>query len=168
MISATIDFIIEIILVYILIVFLIIPGLGWMLGVEQPIGAIVSGSMEHDGNFTNWWEQHDDMYKVWNISEKQFKSFPYKNGLNIGDLVIFKAAKDIEIGDIILVKDFEDVPILHRVVSTEPLDTLGDANFGQLGDSERSITPERIMGKIAFRMPYIGYVRYWVEYVRGK
>ena len=45
----------NIVLAFVLIKFIVYPGLGLILGTNYPIVAVVSGSMEHDGSFDDWW-----------------------------------------------------------------------------------------------------------------
>jgi hypothetical protein len=158
--------IIEIILVFIFIKFLFISGVGYIAGVDNPFGAVLSGSMEHDGNFTKWWSIHSNQYKTWNINESEFKNFPFTNGLDKGDVVFFVAPNNIEVGDIIIFEYSNNRLLLHRVVSIDPLNTQGDANFEQLPNEESNIASERIIGKIVFKLPYLGYVRCWIEDIR--
>jgi len=162
-IEETGKFFIELFLMYIFIAFLFIPGIGLLVGVKEPIGAVMSDSMEHNGNFTNWWEVHGLQYDRWNITKEEFQEFPFKNGVNTGDLVLFKAAKDIKIGDVIVFKDFNGKSLLHRVVSINPINTQGDANYEQLPNRENNINNSMIRGKILFKIPYLGWVRIGVE-----
>ncbi|MEM4366383.1 MAG: hypothetical protein QXN46_02190, partial [Candidatus Woesearchaeota archaeon] len=45
----------DFVLAFVLIKFVFYPVLGWSLGTAYPIVAVVSGSMEHDGRFDEWW-----------------------------------------------------------------------------------------------------------------
>ena len=44
------SWLVNIILAFVLIKYVVYPGLGFLLGTSHPIVAVVSGSMEHDGS----------------------------------------------------------------------------------------------------------------------
>lgn len=108
---------------FVFIKYLLFPGLGFVLNNDFPVVAIVSGSMEHkivnniicdkkitnvesmNLNFDEWWYYCGDYYKNnFNLTSDDLKSYPYTNGLNIGDVMILygKAYKDINVGDILV------------------------------------------------------------------
>ena len=49
------------VLAYVLIKFAVYPLLGIVFGTQFPIVAVVSGSMEHDGTFENWWSRNSSL-----------------------------------------------------------------------------------------------------------
>ena len=77
------SWIINIILAFIIIKFLVYPGLGFALGTSHPIVAVVSGSMEHDGSFDQWWQSsascdlractQSEFYSEFDIIKEQFR-----------------------------------------------------------------------------------------------
>jgi signal peptidase len=79
-----------------------------------------------------------------------------------GDVVIVDASGGVEVGDVITFWDGREVPTTHRV--TEVRDgqflTQGDAN--QNPDSQ-PVSPEDVLGTVAFTIPLIGYVILWVN-----
>ena len=50
--DSVLSWIVNIILAFVLIKFIVYPGLGLVFGTDFPVVAVVSGSMEHEGNFT--------------------------------------------------------------------------------------------------------------------
>ncbi|MBI4150338.1 hypothetical protein HY488_02960, partial [Candidatus Woesearchaeota archaeon] len=80
------SWIVNVILAFVLIKFVIYPGLGFLLGTKFPIVAVISSSMEHDGSFETWWNQQASWYEANNITEEEFKTFSFKNGFNKGDI----------------------------------------------------------------------------------
>jgi len=81
---------VNIILAFVIIKFLVYPGLGWALSTSHPIVAVVSSSMEHDGNFDEWWASQaicadnkkctqEEYYAQLKISKEEFKSYSLKN-----------------------------------------------------------------------------------------
>ena len=79
------SWIVCILLAFIIIKFLVYPGLGLALGTSHPIVAVVSNSMEHDGKFDYWWESkaicdnkqctQNEYYATFNITKDQFQDF---------------------------------------------------------------------------------------------
>ena len=90
--------------------------------------------MYHDQSFDSWWEENKEWYENHSITKQQFEDFRYKNGFTKGDIfvVLGTEKKDIEIGDIIIFEAGSNSrPIIHRVVTLEPLGTKGDNNYIQ-------------------------------------
>jgi len=56
------SWIVNVILAFILIKFIVYPGLGFLLSTTHPVVAVVSGSMEHNANFDIWWDQRGPYY----------------------------------------------------------------------------------------------------------
>ena len=50
------SWIVNVILAFLIIKFLIYPGLGLLFGTNLPIVAVVSESMQHEGSFDEWWQ----------------------------------------------------------------------------------------------------------------
>ena len=86
------SWIVNIILAFILIKFIVYPVIGLILSTSHPIVAVVSGSMEHDGNFQEWWESNAICgntncnqalyYQQYEITQEDFQNFRFKNGFN--------------------------------------------------------------------------------------
>jgi len=154
------SWIINIILAFLIVKFLIYPGLGLILGTTHPVVAVVSSSMHHDENFNDWFDGNDDWYLKHNITKDYFKSFPMKNGFNKGDIIILTNPGKIKIGDIIVFRGNSNNPIIHRVVSLKLLQTKGDNNpeqYQALG--ETNINDEQLIGKAVFKVPWLGWVK---------
>ena len=60
------SWLVSFVLAFIIVKFLIYPGLGLILGTGFPIVAVVSGSMEHGNNdFSAWWEDNNIFLSLW-------------------------------------------------------------------------------------------------------
>jgi hypothetical protein len=166
--------ILNIIVAFVLMKYLIYPIIGLVLSTTHPIVAVVSQSMEHPGTFDSWWNQHEPIYSELNISEDEFRDFPYKNGFNTGDIMVLKGKKTekIEVGDVLVFNGNKDYPIIHRIVDIYVEDgktyfkTKGDNNLG-FGEYELKIPLDKVIGydkysrsSIAIlRVPYVGYIK---------
>jgi len=129
---------------FVLIKFLVYPGLGFMLDTNYPIVAVVSGSMEHKIaaspvdptgqfrlcgkvfdekhyiNFDEYWDTCKDWYLVnTNISKQDFRNVIFHNGFNTGDIMILvgEEPEDLKTGDVIVYKTARPDPIIHRIVN---------------------------------------------------
>ncbi len=166
------SWIVNLILAFVIIKFLFYPGLGLLLGSAQPLVAVVSSSMEHDGNFDAWWNSdavcsnkkctQEQFYSQYNISKDEFSNFKFKNGFNKGDVMVLTSANEINQGDTIVFIANDGRPIIHRVISLEPLETKGDHNVAQIispAFTEKNVNEERVIGKASLRIPFIGYIK---------
>ena len=135
----------------------------------MPLAIVESCSMYHErnllSNFNNWWDFWDEKYSNLEITEEQFKTFPFKKGFNKGDILfIIKAKPDkLKIGDIIIFNAEQQNPIIHRIIKIEKKDdeyifsTIGDHNSGQL-PVEKTINENQLVGKAVFKLvPYVGW-----------
>jgi signal peptidase I len=164
------SWIVNIILAFILIKFLIYPGLGMAFGTKFPIVAVVSGSMEHDQNFDSWWEYQKQFYSEKSITKDDFSAFPFRNGFNKGDLMVLfgTSPEKIKIGDVLVFKAGKPDPIIHRVIEKNltgagyMLQTKGDHNINQIVGpwlDETKVSQEQMLGKAVLRIPYLGWVK---------
>ena len=159
-IKGTLKMVAEVVIIFLVIKLAFIPLAGYALGTQYPIVAILSGSMDHNGSFDNWWNAQSNLYGPFNITKDEFKTFQLSNGVHRGDAMILGRANNIEVGDIIVFIDTQNnIPIIHRVVSLVPLETKGDANLGQIQGVETNIPSETIIGKVVLEIPYVGYVK---------
>ncbi len=160
----------NIVLAFVLIKFIVYPGLGALFGTSYPIVAVVSQSMEHEQDFNQWWEENERFYLKNNITKEQFRYFPFSGGFNKGDIMVLigKKPKDIEIGDIIVYRSGKPYPIIHRVIHKEKdgaqyhFETKGDNNKAQIVDprlDETYVPADTIYGTAVVRIPYLGYVK---------
>ena len=167
------------IIAFVIIKFIFYPVLGIILGTPYPIVAVVSGSMEHDLSFDQWWESactydtgtkkylvhQRDFYIQTNITKNMFQTYPFNNGFNKGDLMILYSSKYATTGDIIvyLIPGKND-PIIHRVIAVSQnnsgklFKTKGDHNCG-IGEFEHAIPENKVMGKAVIRVPFLGWIK---------
>lgn len=160
------SWIVNIILAFVIIKFLVYPLLGFALGTSYPIVAVVSGSMEHDGSFDDWWndacngKKQNDIYSQYNISKEAFLDFRFPNGFNKGDIMVLGNAKETERGDVVVfgVQGMSD-PIIHRLIRDEAtLTTKGDHNCA-LAPFEEEIPKDALIGKAVLRIPLLGWIK---------
>ena len=173
------SWIINIILAFVLIKFIIYPGLGFVLGTSYPVVAVVSGSMEHDGNFDNWWDSTNcctnricaqtqsqgDFYAGYDISKSDFMNFPYENGFNTGDIMVLQGPTKVRVGDVIVFSvQGQAEPIIHRVIKIQEHEdvqyytTKGDHNCIS-SPFEQDIHENRLLGKALQRIPFLGWLK---------
>ena len=166
------SWIVNVILAYVLIKFLVYPGLGYALQTTHPIVAVVSGSMEHNGNFEEWWNIQKNWYEPNNISKNEFKTYRFTNGFNKGDIMLLKGkkAEDLKKGDVIVFKSYRPDPIIHRIVYQYNTDagrtfqTKGDNNADSIRSNtldETRIQEEQVIGTAWLRVPLLGYIKIW-------
>ncbi len=178
----------NILIAFILIKFIVYPGLGYMLDTKYPVVAVVSGSMEHkvvkDGlgrytlcgqtfkdsgfaQFDFFWETCGKWYvQNTNVTKEQFADFKFRNGFNTGDIMLLSGANEgtVRLGDVLVYQSSRPDPIIHRVVKIMQVNgkytyqTKGDHNPGSNPD-EVSIPHDRVIGKAVFRIPWLGYVK---------
>ncbi|OYT30874.1 signal peptidase I [Candidatus Woesearchaeota archaeon] len=172
------SWLVNFVLAFVIIKFIVYPGLGFLLGTHAPIVAVVSGSMEHDGSLDRWWSEKTccdsacsvraeqfNFYKKLNISFEQFKNFSFKNGFNKGDIMFLISPKKVKIGDVIVYSaGIKHDPIIHRVVDIKVKNgkrfftTKGDHNCG-IADFEHNINENKVIGKAVLRVPWLGWVK---------
>ena len=113
------SWLVNIVLSFVLIKFIVYPVLGLLLGTGFPIVAVVSSSMEHNAGFDSWWADNSDWYENMDIDYDEFKDFRFRNGFNKGDIMILygKKPNKVNVGDVIVFKSYRPDPIIHRVVN---------------------------------------------------
>lgn len=173
------SWIVNVLLAFIIIKFLVYPGLGFALGTSHPIVAVVSSSMEHPVGFDDWWtepsccsnsdcntkiSQGDILEKI-GISKEEFLDFSFTNGFNKGDIMILYSPKTIAIGDVLtFITPGRSDPIIHRVVSVKKqgeqisYQTKGDNNCAS-ADFENHVTKDQAIGKAVWRVPLLGWIK---------
>jgi len=186
--NSVLSWVVNIGLAFIIIKFLVYPGLGFVLSTSNPVVAVVSCSMEHQAtncgrnigtsicghtldtganlDIDEYWTYCGEWYEGKNISKENFTQFSFKNGFGKGDLIILKGVppEDVSVGDVIVFQGGQRDPVIHRVVKKDKIDanyiiaTKGDNNEDQL-NYEESITKEQIVGRATFRLPLLGYVK---------
>ncbi|MFH1649684.1 MAG: signal peptidase I [Candidatus Woesearchaeota archaeon] len=174
------SWIVNIILAFVLIKFILYPGLGLIMGTPLPVVAVVSESMEHRGSFDDWWHSpavcdsgactQQEWYLERNLNEADFKTFPFDSGFNKGDIMILigKKPDKIKVGDVIVYASGKDYPIIHRVVRTWTeegilyYETKGDHNERQIQDltlNEKLVRQDKVFGVAVIRIPWLGWVK---------
>jgi signal peptidase I len=183
--DSLLSWIVNILLAFILIKFIIYPGLGLMLGTNLPVVAVISESMQHEGNFDEWWNsqamcgeetifydnstrcKQSDWYNEKGITKEEFLKFPMHNGFSKGDIIVLRGVdfEKLAVGEIIVYQSKLSYPIIHRVVEkNDVIQTKGDHNPKQIVDTqlnEKYITKDQVLGKAWIKIPWLGYVKIW-------
>lgn len=152
---------VSLVLAFIIIKFIFFPLLSFALGTSLPLVVVESCSMYHKtGNLEDWWANRGVWYNGVNITEDDFSEYSFNSGLNKGDIILVYGRGEVDKGDVIIFNTDAGYkyPIIHRVVSVEPLETKGDNNPAQLS-AERGIEKSQIVGKAVVRIPAIGWVK---------
>lgn len=148
------------ILAAIFIKLIIFPILSFITGTSLPLVIVESCSMYHPNKgFENIL---NNIYFEEDISLEDTKNWPFKNGLNKGDIIIAINPKNLEKGDVIIFEGGANHPIIHRLIDDiEPYATKGDnpiTNYHQL-ENEKKIYENQIIGKAIFRVPSLGWIK---------
>jgi len=158
------------IFIFIFIKFVFFPGLSFLTQTNLPLAIVESCSMYHSGNllsnFDSWFSGHEEKYSVFEIEKPGFLSFPFKSGLNKGDIlfVLGVSPEKINVGDVIIFNANQRNPIIHRVVEITGgekkfFSTIGDNNNGQLS-FESKISEDDVVGKPVLKIaPYLGWIK---------
>jgi signal peptidase I len=161
------------VIAFILIRFVFFPTLSLMTGTKLPIVIVESCSMYHGMGFDDWWGKAGKWYEEKGIYDGTFSEFGLKNGFSKGDIFFVLGTKKEKLkeGDIIIfASGTSNRPIIHRVVSLNPLQTKGDNNLRQFNISEGIVNPEQIdetniqesqiIGKVVgFKIPFLGWIK---------
>ncbi|MBU0471820.1 MAG: signal peptidase I [Nanoarchaeota archaeon] len=170
--DSILSWIVNIVLAFVLIKFVIYPGLGLLFSTDFPVVAVVSNSMEHNGKFYDWWDSQEDFYLKNNITDIDFRDFSFTNGFNKGDIMVLWGTKPdlIEVGDVIVYHAKKTYPIIHRVINIRNtggelfFETKGDNNPFQIRSldlDEKNVSSDSYIGRAVFRIPWIGYIKIW-------
>jgi signal peptidase I len=165
----------NIVLAFVLIKFIVYPSLGLLLGTSYPVVAVVSESMEHNKQFNDWWENGGEWYSEHEITKEQFAEFKLRNGFNKGDIIVLTKStpENTFVGDIIVFRTGKPDPIIHRVVAWWSEE--GNKFYMTKGDNyqtnkvpirnviidETRITENQVIGKALFKIPFLGYIKIW-------
>ena len=152
------SWLVSIVLIILFIKLVFFPVLSLLTGSSLPLVVIESCSMYHESNFEEWWDKNSAFYEAKNIAKPEFESSDYKNGLNKGDIILVSGKDNYEIGDIIIFTASAKHPLIHRIITQNPISTKGDHNANQL-DIERDISKDSIIGKAALRIPLLGWIK---------
>jgi len=180
-------------IIYLFLGFVIAYGfnlfLGYTLNTNTPVVAVFSCSMEHndynswfcglassevcgkniDGynpmNFEDYWKICGNWYESQNISNEEFKSFSFNDGLEVGDMVVVLNTEKFNVGDIIVFDtDIRKYPIIHRIyaINGNTFLTKGDNNA-----APDSFSKNKINGKAILKIPLLGWVKILFTEVTG-
>ena len=178
---------VNVLIAFIVIKFLVYPGLGLLLSTSNPVVAVVSCSMEHgatdcgrdaeprlcgrvyeDGksDFDSYWERCGRWYESNGIQKADFSDFRFSGGFSKGDLMILKGTdpSGLEVGDVIVFSTGGQDHIIHRITSKTRngshyrFQTKGDNNGNQLA-YEKNIHEASIIGRAILRIPLLGHVK---------
>jgi hypothetical protein len=175
------------IIVYEIIVSLLIVG-GLYFGMRgslclalqtgEPFRAVDGSSMDHDDNIhrNEYIQNHGyDPYNTesWRdyFTQRGYdtSNFPFQGGFEEGDLTFVKGVnpfEDVRIGDVIIYTRPNDFPVIHRVVEITCdggqiyFTTKGDNPYTNSNPDPR-ITSDRIISKVVFVIPKLGYLSLW-------
>ena len=133
--------------------------------------AVVSPSMEHRNIEHIKISHYQFLKEKYNYSKEFIDSWPFKNGFSVGDVLFVIKTKEVNVGDVVLYKSCGNIPISHRVVNkgNDYYSIKGDNNINFLIScvNEEKIEKERIIGKVYFVLPKIGYLRVLIFYIFG-
>ncbi len=173
------SWLVNILLAFLIIRFIIYPGIGLAMGTSLPIVAVVSSSMEHHGV----WQQNpaycennycvqEEWYLEKNITPTTFSSFSFTKGFNKGDIMIIVGRKpnEIKVGNVIVFQAGKNYPIIHRVVAIHKNETTGKYVYETKGDNnpaqiilpdlnEQNVNEAQLEGVATARIPYLGYIK---------
>lgn len=141
-------------------------------------GNVYSKNDKEHINFERYWDICGNWYEDYGISKEKFSDFSLRNGFSKGDILVVWGRFTPKVGDIIIFKPNPGSnaprPIVHRLVSVEEQDgelvmsTKGDHNEKQLTGSnnlyrtdETNIKDKQIIGKVMFKVPYLGWFKIW-------
>lgn len=159
------SWIVNVIVIFLLIKFILYPGVGLIMGTQLPVVAVVSESMDHDytkekcsntydlcgqertqkqkTDFDDFWNLCGDWYEDQGITKATFETFPLKKGFSKGDIIALrgKTPEKVDVGDVIVFASGKPYPIIHRVVEIQQTPqgylfaTKGDHNPSQITDA---------------------------------
>ena len=177
--DSALSWLVNIALAFVLIKFIVYPGLGFLLGTTHPVVAVISESMEHNAPFEDWWLHGGKWYEQHGIPKEKFQNFILPNGFNKGDIIVLRGAAQAQVGDIIVFRSGRPDPIIHRVVAVNVKDSA--RVYGTKGDNwrtnqqpirnalldETNIQEEQVIGKAFFKIPLLGYIKIWAVELLG-
>lgn len=159
------SFVVTLLIAFIIIKFIFFPLLSLVTGTALPLVIVESCSMYHSESMEK--VMQNSVYSQFNLSLENSKKWGFQNGLNKGDIIFVISPKKAKIGDVIIFGSGNSgTPIIHRIISLNPMQTKGDNNPVQLIPSnnpgridETNIVKEQLVGKAVFRIPYLGWLK---------
>ena len=168
--DSILSWIVNVVLAFIVVKFLVYPGLSLLLGTQLPLVAVISGSMEHEGlSFEDWWAENGEWYEEQGISKEMFESYSFDNGFDKGDVIILVGESDVEVGDVLVYSSvIHPYPIIHRVIYINDEENLyefkGDNNPGV---DQSPVYDYQVIGRAWFKIPKIGWIKIWSSELIG-
>ena len=157
------SWIVSMLLIVIFIKFIFFPTISFVTNSPLPLVVVESCSRYHGNSFENWWKQNQDKYENLEIEKEKFEEFKFKNGLTKGDIIFIWGRGEYKEGDIIIFNAVGQYahPIIHRMISTNPIETIGDNGITnpQQAPFEKNIQEQTILGKSVIKIPLIGWVK---------
>jgi len=152
-----------IIFTYLVFKFVFYPAFLYIFGLKD-IVSILSGSMTHHGDFTQWYLEHG-------FTLEEINSWPFQKGFNIGDAVVIKSVENIselKVGDVVVFDAGLDEPIIHRIIelNNKTFTTHGDNNYGLL-PQEENVSYNKLIGKAVMKLPLAGIPRMLMKNIFG-
>jgi hypothetical protein len=133
------------------------------LEADEVCGKNING---HDTmNFEDYWKLCGSWYESQNISNEEFSSFIFNDGLEVGDMIIVLSTENFKTGDIAIFNtDYRKYPIIHRIyaVNGDDILTKGDNNA-----SPDSASKSKVYGKAIFKIPLLGWVKILFTKITG-
>ena len=167
--DSVLSWIVNIILAFLLVKFVIYPFLAFILGSSLPLVAVISGSMEHNGmDFDPWWDTNGAWYAHVEITKGMFSDYLFRNGFDKGDVMILGRAGNVSVGDVLVYQsDTHPYPIIHRVTYINE-----DGSYIIKGDNNDGPDPagvqaSQVIGKALYRIPKIGWIKIWFSELTG-
>lgn len=164
--------IVELLIIFLLALFIYRVVLVWFFGNPYPLVVVVSGSMMHKDNIEI--KHYQFLERNFGYNKSYIDSWPLKNGFGVGDILVVVKTNDLRIGDVVVFKNrCQNIPIAHRIIAINEdstFQTKGDNNYEQNISpcyNEKSISKEDIYGKVVLVIPKIGIFRYFVFAIFG-
>lgn len=181
--------ILEFVLTVAILFFFIAGGLVVAFRTDSYWMAVISDSMKHENQ--NWQVYYEDLdarkdllakYSISidpeDVSTYDTSKFPLQGGFERGDLLIIQgvsSVSDISVGDVLIIdRTPYPIPLTHRVLAVWSengrvrFTTKGDHNQQPFSSTEiliedKTILPERIIGKVSFVVPKLGSLALWLQ-----
>lgn len=173
--DSILSWIVALIFAFIIVKFIFFPILSLIFQTSLPLVVVESSSMHHPGSFlgnafsttnsfNSWWQSSSEWYLEKNITAEQASSWPFRTGMEKGDIIVVSGWGNPEIGDVIIFNANQQHPIIHRIIKIEQISnqavysTKGDNNPGQL-EIEKQIPENAVIGKSVFKIPKLGWLK---------
>src|SRR3989344_8837646 len=110
------SWVVSLTLLIIIIKFIFFPTLSFITSSPLPLVVVESCSMYHESSFNEWWVFSFNWYEDRGITKSQFERFPFKSGLNKGDIIFVWGRTDYKVGDIIIFEPNLDSEARHPII----------------------------------------------------